>query len=211
MKKLLSILMATMVLLAMQVGAVTPAYAGTYEATHKIDGHLLYGNYTYNNVHLENGKLIANGDWRTLASYAGCTIAFQVVQPISYDGYTFNSDGTVNLGVLKDGGIVWTLSKDVSVVPVVRSATCAAAQSVSFTVDISGIPDGLYELQELTTKGSHQEGSITDDLFLVVYNGVPSIQNSAYPNSQFAGFWSNDHIYIGAGLDFSAYYASLGN
>lgn len=188
--KLLSLALATMVLLATQVGTATPAHAGTYERTHKIDGHLLYGNYSYANVHLENGKLIAKGDWRVYGNPTGSTVEFQIIRPITYDTYSLNADGTASLGI--NSSVTWELPKPVTVV---RSATVAGAESVSFAIDTVGLQDGLYELHELVIKGSHKEGQITEDMFLVIYKGVPSLQVTPYAFPQITGFWSNDgHI-----------------
>lgn len=196
-KKLLSLALATMVLFATQMGTVTPSYAGTPDSsyaritTHKIDGHLLYGNYTYKNVHIEDGKLTAEGNWGVYGKPDGCTVEFQIIRPL-YDSYFLSSDGTASLGVCYRTN--WTLPEPVSVV---RSATCKGEKSVSFAIDTKGIPDGIYELQEVVTKGAHKEGNITEDMFLVVQGGVPSIQVTPYPFPQITGFWSNDKTFIG--------------
>lgn len=190
MKKLLSLGLVLLLSLATQMGTATPAYAGTHERTHKIDGHLLYGNYSYANVHIEDGKLIAKGNWRVYGSPEGGTVEFQIVQPITYDSYTFNADGTASLGI--NSAITWTLPKPVTVM---RSATVAGDKSVSFALDTNGLPDGLYQLHETVTKGAHKEGHITEDMFLVIYKGVPSLQVTPYAFPQITGYWTNDgHI-----------------
>jgi hypothetical protein len=194
MKKLLSLLLATIVLLATQVS--TPAFAAAEgQTTHKIDGHLLYGNYDYPNIHIEDGKLIAKGDWMVHGSPTGCTIEFQLVRPLSFDRYSFNADGTISAVKIED--VIWTLPEALSVVRSEAVTPVDGDKSISFELSLLGLPDGLYRLQELTIKGNHQEGSITDQMYLIVYNGVPSLQQTSYPFPQFTGFWSNDKTYIG--------------
>lgn len=194
MKKLLSMLLATVLLLATQVS--TPAFAAAEgQTTHKIDGHVLYGNYSYPNLHVDGGKLIAKGDWMVHGSPTGCTIEFQLVRPLSSDEYSFNADGTISAITIKD--VIWTLPEALSVVRSEAVTPVDGDKSISFELSLLGLPDGLYRLQELTIKGNHQEGSITDEMFLVVYNGVPSLQQTYYPFPQFMGFWSNDKTYVG--------------
>lgn len=109
------------------------------------------------------------------------TLKIQLVKPMLYTTYSTGSDGLARveescLLLPKNNQSILTTT-----IPVVRSTIATDITylpTLSLSLDLSGVADGEYNLQELVSDGKagHQEGKYWDDVVVVIHNGVASLQ-----------------------------------
>ncbi|MDR3597083.1 hypothetical protein [Clostridium sp.] len=175
-KKLLSLLVATMVLFAV---APTPAHA--YDSPPpdkgiKVETCRLDGDYYYD-LSIVNNKLIAKGNWLRRADPTAYNVALQLTPAILYTSPSVDGDGLASayLGnrMLKSASRSWALEETI---PVTRSAECKGDKSIELTIPLDGLSDGLYNLRELVTQGDKYDSHFGDYTVVVVQSGNATIQ-----------------------------------
>lgn len=175
-KKLLSLLMTTMILFAV---APTSAYA--YDASPdkgiKVESCKLYGD-NYYDLTIENGnKLIAKGKWMRRADPTAYTVELQLTPPMTYTSPSIDGDGLASayLGnrMLKSASRSWALEETI---PVTRIAKCKGDKDIELSIDLSALDDGLYNLRELVTQGDGYDSHFGDYTVIVVQGGNANLQ-----------------------------------
>ncbi|MBC2457152.1 hypothetical protein [Clostridium beijerinckii] len=176
-KKLLSILMATMILFAVQ--SPIPAHADgapPQEKGIKVETCRLDGDYYYD-LSIVNNKLIAKGNWARRADPTNYNVALQLTPPILYTSPSIDGDGLASTHIgnasLKSASRSWALEETI---PVTRSAECKGDKSIELTIPFDGLSDGLYNLRELVTQGDGYDSHYGDYTCVVVQGGKANLQ-----------------------------------
>lgn len=177
MKKLLSILMATMVLLATQVPISAHADdAPPPDKGIKVDTCRLDGDYYYD-LSIVNNKLIAKGSWARRADPTAYNVELQLTPPVLYTSPSIDGDGLASTYIgnasLKSASRSWELEETI---PVTRSAECTGAESIELTISLDGLSDGIYNLRELVTQGDKYDSHYGDYTCVVVQGGKANLQ-----------------------------------
>lgn len=177
MKKLLSILIATVVLLGSQLTTAAYAYdAPPPDKGIRVDTCRLDGDYWYDLTIVDN-KLIAKGNWRRRADPTAYNVALQLTPPILYTSPSIDSDGLASAYLgnasLKSASRSWALEETV---PVTRSAECTGDEDIELTISLDGLSDGLYNLRELVTQGDKYDSYYGDYTVVVVQAGKANLQ-----------------------------------
>lgn len=195
-KKLLSALMTTMILFAVQ--APTPAHAddallpdkGIKVETCRLDGA------DYYNLSIVDNKLIAKGKWARNTDPSQFKVQLQITPPVTHDDASVDGDGLATMYVgnkMLKTGPHWELE---TTIPVVKSVECQGAKSIELAIPLSGLADGVYNLRELVTQGDKYESYFGDMTCVVVHWGQANLQIfhgeycsglTQYNNS--GGFW----------------------
>lgn len=174
-KKILSILMATMLLFAV---APTSAYA--YDAAPdkgiKVETCRLDGDYYYD-LSIVNNKLIAKGNWARRADPTAYTVELQLTPPMTYTSPSIDGDGLASTYIgnrmLKSADRSWALEETI---PVTRSTECAGAESIELSIPLDGLGDGLYNIRELVTQGDGYDSHFGDYTVIVIQGGKANLQ-----------------------------------
>lgn len=192
--KSLKIIVLAVLLAVITTLIIQPTYAAIYDTrASKVDSAKLSGVYYYK-LSIQGSKLIAIGTYARCVNPTKYSVQLQITKPVTYASTNIGTDGIAYLGAnspIKIGQR-WELK---TTIPVVRSASCAGAKNISLEIDLSGLSDGIYCLQEIVSQGSKKEGNYCDSTLLVIYNGHISLQTT-WQWSDLSSWWHDAGFWI---------------